>query len=213
MQLFSWSPTTFHAVYNVDNCGIYVLRKDLTKPGCSPYCLDAANGDLPKSSIDIMVKYYNKDDPTIIEEKIFKLHDYLNIPPPRMSDIRINIVKETLVAQNPEELYSVDAIVSMAYMPFYLPSEKEALNKTNIQVRTSLMVGNTEEKQDQQLSRKKQKSQVIVGGSPVRIKEKTLLSHQKKQRASVVTASSSHHQNTKPVLPESSNRWPISYSG
>ena len=56
MQLFGWSPTTFHSVWNVDNCGMYVLRKDLNKPGPAPYVLDKEQGDMPRSSIYVMVK-------------------------------------------------------------------------------------------------------------------------------------------------------------
>jgi hypothetical protein len=192
MQLFSWSPTTFHAVYNADNCGIYVLRKDLTKPGCSPYCLDATNGDLPKSSIDILVKYRKEDDneSTTIEEKIFKLHDYLSVPPPRMSDVRVNIVKETLVAQNPEELQSVDAIISTMYMPFYYSPEKEGTSKLIVQGRTSLMVGNKEEKHQEQQSQ--------GTSAPLR--------HRPSQAHNPITASHI------PVIPEASNRWPICYA-
>jgi hypothetical protein len=115
-----------------------------------------------------------------------------------MSDIRINIVKEALVAQNPEDFYSVDAIVSIMYMPFYLPSEKEASNQSNnFQGRTSLMVGNAEEKQDQLLKQSPIGSSVMAGKLP------------RRKRTSSVTASSEN----KPVIPESSNRWPISYNG
>ena len=40
MQLFHWSPITFHSVWNANNCDCYVLQKDLKKNGLSPYILD-----------------------------------------------------------------------------------------------------------------------------------------------------------------------------
>ena len=57
-QLFSWSINTFHSVYNARNCDLYVLQKDLTKRGRSPYTLDGINGELPKSSIDVCVTFH-----------------------------------------------------------------------------------------------------------------------------------------------------------
>ena len=33
MQLYSWSPNTFNSVWNARNCDIYILTKDLSKPG------------------------------------------------------------------------------------------------------------------------------------------------------------------------------------
>ena len=56
-QLFQWSIYTYHSVYNAKNCDLYVLRRDLTKPGHSPYVLDGVHGDLPKSSIDVCVTF------------------------------------------------------------------------------------------------------------------------------------------------------------
>ena len=38
-QLFKWSTSTFHSVYNANNSDIYVLKRDLTKKGRSPYVL------------------------------------------------------------------------------------------------------------------------------------------------------------------------------
>jgi broad specificity phosphatase PhoE len=150
MQLFSWSPTTFHSVYNVHNCDMYVLKKDLNKPGISPYVLDVHNGDMPRSSIDVMVTF--RDHPprrattdtaaaattaitpneegatttptvgttretTETRRVVFKLNDYLNIPPPRMT--RIDIVKRKLAEQYPDDIPSVDEIENISFMPFY----------------------------------------------------------------------------------------------
>jgi len=56
-QLFKWSISTFHSVYNANNCDIYILKRDLTKKGRSPYVLDGINGELPQSSIDVCVTF------------------------------------------------------------------------------------------------------------------------------------------------------------
>lgn len=134
MQLYGWSPTTFHSVWNAENCDIYVLKKDLTKPGLSPYVLDETlGGNMPKSSIDLMVEFHSstsaeedaelkeddEDDhrPTQkLHQKQFKLSDYLSIPPPRTT--QLNLVKKKLVEQYPEDIGSVDRIKSIIFMPF-----------------------------------------------------------------------------------------------
>ena len=36
MQLRSWSPNTFHTVWNAQNCDIYVLERDPSRSGLSP---------------------------------------------------------------------------------------------------------------------------------------------------------------------------------
>ena len=110
MQLFSWSPTTFHSVWNADNCEMYVLRKDLTKPGNSPYILDREAGDIPKSSIELWVEFKSG------EKKTFTLNNYLSIPPPRT--LRLDVVKSMLAKQYPEERIEIDDIVSIEFLPF-----------------------------------------------------------------------------------------------
>jgi broad specificity phosphatase PhoE len=40
MQLFGWSPHTFHTVWNAGNCALYVLQLDASLPGRAPYRLD-----------------------------------------------------------------------------------------------------------------------------------------------------------------------------
>lgn len=117
MQLYSWSPSTFHTVYNVANCGIYVLRKDLNIPGTSPYVLDATHGDVPESSIDVLTTFYTigEDGTSVMMQKIFKLRDYLNIPPPRMT--RVDIAKEKLAFQFSEEIRNVEDIQSIRFIP------------------------------------------------------------------------------------------------
>jgi len=114
MQLFSWSPTTFHSVWNADNCEMYVLRKDLSKPGSSPYILDRDAGDIPKSSIELWVEFVSGD------KRTFTLNNYLSIPPPRT--LRLDVVKHMLAEQYPEEIVS-DDIVSIEFMPFVTSGE------------------------------------------------------------------------------------------
>ena len=109
MQLYGWSPTTFHSVWNADNCDVYVLKKDLSKPGMSPYVLDEESGNMPKSSIDLIVEFKSK--PGMKHE--FKLADYLKIPPPRTT--QLELVKEKLAQQ-----YGLDKqdITKVMFMPF-----------------------------------------------------------------------------------------------
>ena len=114
MQLFSWSPTTLHSVWNADNCEMYVLRKDLSKPGGSPYILDREAGDIPKSSIELWVEFVSGD------KKTFTLNNYLSIPPPRT--LRLDVVKNMLAEQYPEEIVT-DDIVSIEFMPFVTSGE------------------------------------------------------------------------------------------
>jgi len=109
MQLFGWSPQTFHSVWNADNCDAYVLRKDLSKPGPSPYVLDEEAGDMPKSSIDLKVEF---DDG--IDCRLYKLNEYLKIPPPRTQ--QLDLVKAKLEEQYPE--IEKERISSVMFLPF-----------------------------------------------------------------------------------------------
>jgi broad specificity phosphatase PhoE len=109
MQLYGWSPTTFHSVWNAGNCDLYVLQKDLGKPGLSPYELDDESGDMPKSSIDVLVEFHSQPG----KHKL-KLADYLRIPPPRTT--RLDLVKERLADQYPE--IDKDDIGNVMFMPF-----------------------------------------------------------------------------------------------
>jgi broad specificity phosphatase PhoE len=110
MQLFSWSPTTFHSVWNAGNCDVYVLRKDLSKAGIAPYVLDDKLGDKPKSSIEVAISF--RSSPSL--PKVFVLNDYLSIPPPRT--IRMELVKQKLAEQYPT--LDVSDIESIKFMPF-----------------------------------------------------------------------------------------------
>ncbi|CAJ1937906.1 unnamed protein product [Cylindrotheca closterium] len=120
MQLFGWSPTTFHSVWNADNCSMYVLRKDLSKPGPSPYVFDEVSGDAPQSSIDLKVEFDG------FHNKIYKLHDYLKIPPPRTR--HLNEVKAKLAEQYPE--VDKDRISSVVFLPFMEGAVAEQRTRT-----------------------------------------------------------------------------------
>jgi hypothetical protein len=98
MQLYGGSPTTFHSVWNAENCSMYVLRKSLYKPGLSPYVLDPALGDMPKSSIDVQVEF--DCDPPVV--RAFTLWDYLSIPTPRTR--QCDAIWQRLQEQYPTEL-------------------------------------------------------------------------------------------------------------
>lgn len=108
MQLFGWSPTTFHSVWNAQNCDVYVLTKDLSKPGNSPYVLDATLGDVPRSSIDVLVEVQGYDEP-----RLLKLENYLSVPPPRTT--RVRLIKRMLAQQ-----YNLDTrdMGHLVFMPF-----------------------------------------------------------------------------------------------
>lgn len=89
---------------------MYVLQKDLTKPGFSPYVLDKENGDMPRSSIDVMVKLKHSG-----ETRLLKLEEYLSIPPPRTT--QISLIKHMLEKQHPTEIKAKD-IETIVIMPF-----------------------------------------------------------------------------------------------
>ena len=113
MQLYSWSPNTFHSVWNAGNCDIYVLRKDLSKPGMAPYVLDGNLGDMPRSSINLNVKVQNpnpNDSGRTITHTL-TLADFLSVPPPRTT--HLNIIKKMIVKQYPNLIPNEDDIVSV----------------------------------------------------------------------------------------------------
>jgi hypothetical protein len=111
MQLFGWSPTTFHSVWNAGNCQMYVLKKDLSKPGPSPYVLDKDRGDVPTSSIKVQVQLKASG-----ETKSLVLKDYLSVPPPRTT--QFHCIKYMLAEQYPEEIKDAEDIASIMFMPF-----------------------------------------------------------------------------------------------
>ncbi|CAJ1937904.1 unnamed protein product [Cylindrotheca closterium] len=120
MQLFGWSPQTFHSVWNADNCDAYVLRKDLSKPGPSPYVLDEQAGDMPKSSIDVKVEFDGSNC------QVYKLNEYLKIPPPRTQ--QLDLVKAKLEEQYPE--IDKKCISSVMFLPFIQGAVAEQRTKT-----------------------------------------------------------------------------------
>lgn len=81
MQLFGWSPNTFSTVWNADNCSMYVLKRNLERPGDSPYELCLEEGDKVRSSIELRVSFTDDSKPP----EWLGLDDYLSLPPPRTS--------------------------------------------------------------------------------------------------------------------------------
>ena len=67
MQLFGWSPNTFHTIWNADNCACYVLRKDETLPGRSPYALCRESGDTPHFSRELLVRVSDALDDDVVD--------------------------------------------------------------------------------------------------------------------------------------------------
>ena len=55
MQLYGWSPNTFSTIWNAGNCDMYVLKRDLSRPGHSPYEICRREGDYPHSTLDVEV--------------------------------------------------------------------------------------------------------------------------------------------------------------
>jgi broad specificity phosphatase PhoE len=144
MQLYNWSPTTFHSVWNTGLCDMYVLRKDLTQRGLSPYVLDRSRGDIPRSSVDLYLRFKknaedsdddsdndndkdndnnndkvndNDDDndndniERPVKENMYRLHDYLDVPPPRMRSI--GVIKQKLAEQYPD--LNIDTIDTISF--------------------------------------------------------------------------------------------------
>lgn len=83
MQLYRWSPHTFETVWNAGNCDMYVLKKDLSMKARYPYKLDPNEGDMPKSTVQLLLKL------TDGKVKEIDLNDYLSIPQPRTTQVEI----------------------------------------------------------------------------------------------------------------------------
>jgi broad specificity phosphatase PhoE len=107
VMLFGWSPNTFLTVWNAENCSIYVLAKDLEKGGMMPYTLDTNEGGCVASSFMLRVKLQCG------KERILKLTDYIDIPPPR--SFQLDIVKQMLAKQydgtNGEDKIDLDTTI------------------------------------------------------------------------------------------------------
>lgn len=116
MGLYDWSPNTFHSVWNASNCDVHVLQKDLSLPGISPYVLDHENGDVPRSSINVLVEYSTgrPDQETLLIEQ-FTLSDYLSIPAPRTT--QCSIVKAMLKEQH--DILREAEIKHFSFIPFH----------------------------------------------------------------------------------------------
>jgi hypothetical protein len=109
---------------------MYVLRKDLTQRGLSPYVLERSRGDMPRSSVELYLRFKknaedNKDDningnedenetesdntERPVKENMYRLHDYLGVPPPRMRSIAV--IKQKLAEQYPDlNIETIDTI-------------------------------------------------------------------------------------------------------
>lgn len=166
MQLFNWSPTTFHSVYNASNCEMYVLQKDMSKPGSSPYVLDTQLGDMPKSSINVRITFKkqeilphidnddNDDDPIVSNTQrtmIVRLDHYLNIPPPRTT--RTELIKHMLVAQHPNLFVNaggVDAIDTFEFMPFVKCDDPTIMERLLHSRKSSTQMGQQQQQAQQQ---------------------------------------------------------------
>mmetsp|Transcript_76342 Transcript_76342/g.210753 ORF Transcript_76342/g.210753 Transcript_76342/m.210753 type:complete len:358 (+) Transcript_76342:98-1171(+) len=92
MQLYGWSPNTFHTVWNARNCAVYVLVKDLSIRGDSPYRLDESQGDTPESSITVGVTFKRQ------AKRWLELKNYLSLPQPRTR--QYELAKEMLAEQH-----------------------------------------------------------------------------------------------------------------
>ncbi len=103
MQLYGWSPNTFGTVWNAGNCACYVLRRDDSLPGESPYRLDAEVGDTPRSTITLRVTFRDRSEPQTL-----LLSDYISVPAPRTANPEV--VKQMLAAQHGLEATNIDRI-------------------------------------------------------------------------------------------------------
>lgn len=95
MQMYGWSPNTFHTVWNADNCALYVLDRDcssdvtrghpnIERPFRTPYRINDVIGDVPVSSIKVKVKMLGVDG-----TREMVLSNYLCLPQPRLNQFPI----------------------------------------------------------------------------------------------------------------------------
>lgn len=115
MQLYEWSPNTFHSVWNAGNCAMYVFDK-LDRPeivcskeqGCHrkhfiPYQLNSTLGDVPQSSIDVEVTF--RSDST---KRKLVLNDFLALPQPRLH--QFPLAKFALAKEYDLDVNDIDSI-------------------------------------------------------------------------------------------------------
>lgn len=110
MRMNRWSPDTFETVWNPENCGIWILKKDLSLDADLPYVLDDSEGSMPKSTRNL--KVYFKGG----EEKILTLNDFIKIPQPRTA--HADIAKRMLAEQHGlvvSEIIGVDFFVDKKF--------------------------------------------------------------------------------------------------
>ena len=103
---------------------MYVLERDDSKPGPSPYVLDATAGDMPRSSIELLVQLkHTTSSSTSSNTKppppppmALTLNNYLAVPPPRTT--RTALIGHMLATQYPDKIKSADDIESILFLPF-----------------------------------------------------------------------------------------------
>lgn len=103
MVVNQWSPRSFESIWNAKNCAMWVLKKDLSLPGPSPYRLDTEEGDKVTSTRCVCVFFRDGTKQSLV------LEDYLTIQPPRTR--RIDEMTAMLAAQHgivPETVERID---------------------------------------------------------------------------------------------------------
>ena len=104
MQLYRWSPKTFHSVWNADNCEFYVLKHGASKKnGRTPFTLDENEGYFPRSSVTVLV--FLRDGTT----KELCVNDYIKLPPPRTR--QVGMIKEQLREQFGIRVEDIEEVV------------------------------------------------------------------------------------------------------
>eukprot|EP00977_Amphora_coffeiformis_P004198 scaffold875_cov185-Amphora_coffeaeformis.AAC.13 len=164
MQLFGWSPTTFHSVWNAGNCSMYVLERDDSKPGQSPYVLDATAGDMPRSSIEVLVQLkpttttkQSSPLPPPSSPMVLTLDNYLSVPPPRTT--RTVMIGHMLAAQYPEQIPSADEIESILFLPFIEGGVVKGRSTSGSLSRSGSRASLQDEQKQQQQQRQEQQQQ------------------------------------------------------
>ena len=66
MHLGGWSPNTFHTVWNANNCDTYVLEKDLTLIGMTPYAFNRQISNTLRSSLMLHVSFVDNGPSTVV---------------------------------------------------------------------------------------------------------------------------------------------------
>lgn len=103
MQLYNWSPNTVETVWNAHNCEIYVLKRDLSIPGHSPFIICTEEGNMPRSTVSLNVTF--KSGIT----ELYRLDDYLSVPMPRTKQTPIvKIMLQKQFGLDPDTIESID---------------------------------------------------------------------------------------------------------